>query len=446
MKKLVLVLAFVAAFVAGGAFVTMTSHRSDVAADTTGARTGQPAAVAKETTGQQPEKASSDVVAEAKVIPVQNAMLSLRADGDVADVLVSEGGRVEAGQVLVRLEAGQKAAAVSQAEAEVARAQAQLDQLKSGPRPQEIDASQAAVDAAKANLAKVKDSVKPEDIAAAHARVVAAQAALKKVLDGPDANDRTVAKAALKQAEVALQQAQANYDPVRYRTDLGALPQAADLERATIDREKALAAYGQAVKDPTEADITQARSDLAGAQASLAAIRNGASQAEIDAAQAEVRRTEAQLALLKAGERPEAIAVQQAVLKAAEAALQQAQVALAETELRAPFPGIVASLDVKIGEHVVAGTPVVRMADLALIQIETSDLTELGIVRVKEGAPVTITVDALPGAEFTGKVTRIKPLGENKQGDIIYTVVVEPDRQDPRLRWNMTTSVSIKGS
>jgi HlyD family secretion protein len=443
MKKILLVLAFIAAFVAGGAFVTLTSGRPDVNADTTRSYAAL-SGTAKETTGQ-PVKASSDVVAEAKVVPVQNAALSLRATGNVAEVLISEGGRVEAGQVILRLEAGQQAAAVSQAEAELASAQAQLAQLKSGARPQELDSAQADLDAARANLAKVKETVKPEDIAAAQARVVAAQAALKKVLDGPEENDKIVAKAELKRAEVALQEAQANYDPIKYRNDLGALPQAVELQRATIDREKALAAYNQATQDPTDADITAARSELAGAQANLVDVRKGASQAEIDSSAAEVRRAEAQLALLKAGERPEAVAVQQAAVDGAKAALQQAQVALAETELRAPFNGIVAGLDVKVGEHVTAGTPIVHLADLSRLQIETSDLTELGIVRVKPGAFVSITVDALPGAEFSGKVTRIKPLGENKQGDIVYTVVVDPDQLDQRLRWNMTTSVAIKG-
>ncbi len=99
----------------------------------------------------------------------------------------------------------------------------------------------------------------------------------------------------------------------------------------------------------------------------------------------------------------------------------------------------------EVGQHVTAGTPVVYLADLSHLEIETSDLTELGIVRVRPGAFVSITVDALPGAEFSGRVARIKPLGENKQGDIVYTVVVEPDQLDQRLRWNMTTSVAIKG-
>jgi HlyD family secretion protein len=40
-------------------------------------------------------------------------------------------------------------------------------------------------------------------------------------------------------------------------------------------------------------------------------------------------------------------------------------------------------------------------------------------------------------------VVRIKPIGEEKLGDITYTIIVQPNEQDPRLRWNMTAMVTI---
>jgi len=83
------------------------------------------------------------------------------------------------------------------------------------------------------------------------------------------------------------------------------------------------------------------------------------------------------------------------------------------------------------------------VADLAAWQIETTDLTELNVVRVGAGSPVTMTFDALPGLELSGTVSRIRALGENKQGDITYVVTITPDQQDERLRWNMTAAVSI---
>lgn len=152
----------------------------------------------------------------------------------------------------------------------------------------------------------------------------------------------------------------------------------------------------------------------------------------------------AKLELTKAGSTAEQIKASEADVAAAKAGVEQAKVALAETELKAPFAGTVGSIDLKVGENVAPGTPVVQLADLSSWEIETTDLTELSIIRVKEGGAVTITFDAIQDLEMTGKVVRIKPVGETRQGDITYKVTVKPDQQDERLRWNMTASVETK--
>ncbi len=77
-------------------------------------------------------------------------------------------------------------------------------------------------------------------------------------------------------------------------------------------------------------------------------------------------------------------------------------------------------------------------------QIETDDLTELSVVYLQEGDSVMIRFDALPGVELPGTVGRIKSIGENKQGDITYTVIIEPEEHDERLLWNMTAAVVIE--
>ena len=65
---------------------------------------------------------------------------------------------------------------------------------------------------------------------------------------------------------------------------------------------------------------------------------------------------------------------------------------MSETELKAPFAGIVAEIAPVAGEQVGAGAAVVRLADLSAWQIETDDLTELDVVKVKVGTPASIDV------------------------------------------------------
>jgi HlyD family secretion protein len=140
-----------------------------------------------------PVEAAREVVAEAKVFPVQYATLSLPTSGIVSQVLVSEGEQVEAGQMLVQLQSAQQAAGVAQAEAGLHRAQAALDELKAGPRPEEIAVAQAAVEAAQAGLAQIQDRARPEEVAAAEAAITSARASLRKALEGLDEDEVTVA-------------------------------------------------------------------------------------------------------------------------------------------------------------------------------------------------------------------------------------------------------------
>jgi len=389
-------------------------------------------------------KAAQGVMAEAKVVPVRYAALSLPTGGIVTEVEVTEEEIVETGQVLLRVEAGRQVATVAQTEAALRGAQARLDELRAGPRPQEVQAAGAAVEAAQAQLALVTESARSEEVRAAEAALDSAQASLQKVLEGLDEDEITVAAAELRRAEVALQGAQWAYDEVAYGADVAASPEAAQLEQATLDYEAAKARYHLAVRGPTGADIAAAKAQLAGAEASLTTLLGGASDAEVAVAKAEIRRAQAQLELIEADARPQTITVAEADVAAAEAALAGARAAVDETELRAPFAGAVAGLEAKVGEQVTPGTPVVQLADFSTWQIETDDLTELGVVEISQGDPVTITVDAIPDLELPGEVKRIQAIGEDKYGDITYTVVVQPARQDERLRWNMTTAVFIQ--
>jgi multidrug efflux pump subunit AcrA (membrane-fusion protein) len=404
---------------------------------------------ARATTGEQAVPTSAPVVAdrrvsaEAKVVPARVARLSLPTGGIVAEVLVAEGEQVAPGQTLVRLESARQAAAVAQAQAQLQRAQAALAELKAGSREEERQSAQAALDAAQARLERVRNGPLPAEVAAAKAVLAEAQAAQRKTLEGSDEQQIIAAQAEALNAAAAVRQAQAAYDRVAGDTNIGLRPESLQLEHATNAYNAAQARLPLLQKGAGPADFAAARARVQRAQAQLDLLA-AVNPADVAAAEAEVRRAQAQLDLLAAAPRPEAIAAAEAEVAATLAALAQARIALAETELHAPFAGTVAALDARVGEHVGSGSPMAQLADLATLQVETDDLTELNVVRVREGASATLTFDALPGLSTTGKVVRVKPLGENKQGDITYTVVIQPDRLDERLRWNMTAAVTIE--
>ena len=434
MRRWILIILVVLIVVAGGGYAYFQTQGGFP----------QPSAAEATATPLPAIATAPEVIVDAVVVPARFAELSLAAGGIVDEVLVNEGDQVEAGQLLARLENERQVIAIAQAEAQVRSVQAGIDQLLAGSRPQELAASEAAVDIARAQLAQLEDGIRSEDVAAAQAGLAAANAAYQSVLDGPEGEQLIQAQAEIASAEATVRQAQAAYDAVKWRNDVSALPQSAELERATIAYESAQARYNDVVEGASQSEIAAARAEVERAQAELERAQAPATVSEIAAAEAEVRRAEAQLDLLLAGTRPEEIDAAQADLTAAQTTLMQRQVELADTELRAPFAGVIAALDLEVGEQATAGAPVVQLADQTQWHIETDDLTEINVIYVQEGDRVNISIDALPELELEGTVLRIKPLGENKQGDITYTATILPKESDERLRWNMTASVTIQ--
>lgn len=442
MRNWLIGLVIVAALVAAGVYI------SGVGRETFSAIRGQRAAVstASPAVDSLPSDAAptdAAVLVDGTLVPVRYASLSLPVDGRVSQVPVAEGDGVEAGALLVGLDNERQRIAVTQAESELAQAQARLDELMAGPLPEEIAAAQAVVDEARAELQRLLDGPQEAEIAGARAGVAAAKAQLLQVLEGADEEQLIEARANLGSVEAELQRAQRAYNQIKWRNDAGATTEAADLERATHAYDAAKARYDLLLKGARDSQIAAAQALVDQAQAALDQLLAPPTQAEIDAAEAKVRRVEALLAERQAGPQPAAVQAAQADVKRAAAALLLAQTGVEEMELRAPFTGTVAALDARVGEQVKAGATVVRLADQSTWLVETADLTEIDVVNVRPGDAATVTVDALPDLDLTGKVIRIRPLGEDKDGDITYTAIIQLDQQDERLRWNMTASVAI---
>ncbi len=335
-------------------------------------------------------KAASKIVAEGKVIPAHNASLSFQTGGIVTQVAVAQGDRVEAGKVIAQLDTKQLELQVAQADANVASAQAKLAQVKRGPLPEEVSAAQQSLKSA--------------------------QAAYDSLVT-PSVNDLAVLKADLDQTKAALDQATAAYNAVGgdNNPQAGMLPQRLTLQSAWIDYQRAQTLYN-AKLNPTNAQVQQALAGIENAKNTLAKLQPTA----------------------------EDIAAAQAGLTAAQAARDVSAQQLANAKLVAPFAGTVTTLDLRVGEYAAPGAAVLRLSDDANLQVETTDLTELNIVNIKQGDAVTLSFDAIPDISLGGKVASIKNYGENRQGDIVYTVTVALDKQDARLRWNMTAKVNIE--
>lgn len=382
------------------------------------------------------------VTASANVAPAQSAVLALPAAGRVVAVDVAVGDNVAAGAPLVQLDAAAAEIALSQARAAYFRAQAQLAELQADPAAAELAAAQAQVAAAQARLAQLADPARPADIAAAEADLAAAQAAYQALFAEPDAAARIDALAALSNARAAVQQAQSAFNEVKWRNDAGALPQSRQLQEATNNLEAAQARYDALFADPTAETIAAASARIAQAKAALDRLQAPATAAQLAEAQAQVDAAQAQVAALTDGVRSETVAVTAGAVAEARAAVQRAEQTLADLTLRAPFTGTVTAVDVAVGEFAGAGAPVVTLAALDTLRVETADLSERDIALVVVGQPASVLIEPL-AVTLPGRVARIAPQSSTIGGDVVYTVWIDLDEQPPELRWGMSAEVTI---
>jgi HlyD family secretion protein len=406
--------------------------------------------------------ASTVVSAEGFIVPARWADLSFKALGQVIDLPAKEGDAVQAGQMLARLDNADPLAAVSQAEDTVKQAEAGVEQAKAdvlqadsglGQARAAVEVAKAAVLTAQAQLAQVKRGPTAEQIAQAEAAVATARARLAQTQAGARPEDLDAQAAIVLKAEAVLRQAQSEYDKVAWADNKGESPQALALEQATLDYQSAKAQYERLKNGPTAEEIAVARAGVAEAEAALAVVKTGPAAEAIAVAQAGVVQAEANVKQAEAGvpAADGAVAAAQARLSSAQAVLDTAHTnlatarkKLADYDLVAPFAGTLAQVRIRSGEFVAAGASVMSLADDSAWYVDTDDLSEIDVVQVVLGQEAVVKIDALPGQEFKGVVSKITPRSETKRGDVTYTVTVElKETGNILLRWGMTAFVDI---
>jgi multidrug resistance efflux pump len=241
-------------------------------------------------------------------------------------------------------------------------------------------------------------------------------------------------------------------DDPAVRAEVDAARATVAVAEASVTRAEATRAQAVAQREAAAASVDQAQAVVAGARAARDALPSGAGAAQRRAADAEVAAALAGLEVARAqfraagGARDAAAASVTAAtadLARAAAGLAAAEAALARLTVTAPFSGIVASLDARVGERATPGIPIVRLADTSSWLVETTDLDETTVARVAVGGPATITFDGLPGVTVEGTVISVALFGALVHGDIVYRAVVEPATIPEGLRWNMTATVTV---
>jgi HlyD family secretion protein len=311
--------------------------------------------------------------------------LSFRAAGPVTGVYAEVGDSISEGTVLVELDNTTQRLALDQAVIALEMAQLRRDQALAGP-------DEAQIIAAEANIAAARG---------------AANAAALAVTEGD------------------LQAAQLSYD--------AAAQAFADAQTA---RQTAPGGQTEAAYALLDAQVGEASFNLEIARLQLEQLQAG-NPAQIGAAYAQVEQAEAALEQLLAGPTQTQIAALDAAIAQAQIQVDSVRRALDDTQIVAPFDGIVSSLNAEVGALAVPGVPLVTLTDIDPLRL-TVQVDEIDVREISEGMPARITLDALEDATLAGTLEAIAVTATNVDGIVNYDVRVRLDALDDRVRVGMT--------
>jgi HlyD family secretion protein len=208
--------------------------------------------------------------------------------------------------------------------------------------------------------------------------------------------------------------------------------------------------------DPSllQADLEQSKATLTRTQADVERLAVALADAKTKESRARelwnrelIPRTDLETAEVERQSADAQLRAAQAQVSQSKAALGQAQVNLAKTVITSPIDGIVTARDVDVGQTVAASlqapTLFVIAADLSQMQVKASlDESDLGVVR--EGQPVTFTVDAYPQESFQGVVKQIRLNPVVDQNVVTYATIITAPNPELKLRPGMTASVTVE--
>lgn len=361
------------------------------------------------------------ILAEGRLVPRSFVNLTLADGARPAEVNVIEGQRVSAGDVLLRVDGYEQAAAeLAYAELELVSDRQELEALYQDSAHELAKVEMALAEATRERtLAEdhLEGLLRPRpqlQIGQAHANLILAENQLAKAHQDLEkaekkfANKKSFIWRFINQRQFKLRITSLEAE-VAYR------------ERRYQDAQEK---YDDLLAPPDPIDVALAEASLAQAESSL-------------------HKLERQRQDLLIGPDVDNLEFAEARLSAAESRLDAARVALESYQLAAPIDGVVVELNVKPGEWMPAGRPVAVLADFDHWIVETVDLHETLVPGLLPGQPVRLHIDAIPGLSLNGRVENIDLLYTEDDDEIYYTVDIETTQNDPRLRWGMTVQVEI---
>lgn len=448
MKRAVLIIV-VLALLAAGIFA--------VRAIALGARGSETIETQEVTRGRLDISVQADGVIESG----QSAELAWKTSGTVARVDVQVGQVVRAGDVLAELETTSLPQEVILARADLIQAQRDLDDLQTSQMKyaqalqavdqaeQDLEAArnpvtlqadaqetlaqaQKAVDNAQRDLAILMKRPPQSAIDQAYANLLLAERKYELTKFNYDRIQRRLAKPA---DQLYFFESQSNYRKILRQFEVALLSDKRNYEEAQDKYDSLLEPVDATDKEIAEGKLALAQAQLEQAQREYARIEGGTSPADLAVFEARLEDARRELARWQDGPDPAEVA-------AAEARLEVAKSVLARQQILAPFDGVVTQVSVQVGDRVSTSLPAFRIDNLQPLYASLQ-VSEIEIPRIEVGQEVSLSLDAIPEANYSGKVVFVSGVGNDIAGGVNFEVSVELISSDEGVRPGMTTSASI---
>lgn len=141
-------------------------------------------------------------------------------------------------------------------------------------------------------------------------------------------------------------------------------------------------------------------------------------------------------------EEDEPVKKAKAKLEQAQISLQQAEWRLEQATLVAPFSGVITALLVEPGEMAGNSQIVLTLSDLSSLDVDVN-VDETDVARIAMRTPVSVTVDAFPGAGLSGEIIEISSSADVQSGVVLYPVTVRLDPTELPIRPGMTVNIIV---
>ena len=236
--------------------------------------------------------------------------------------------------------------------------------------------------------------------------------------------DREEIDAQVRSQEAQLQSAEANLAAAR-----------ADLQRAQVDAEGVelptlKRAYDRALQMEKDGVVSVAAKDDAQRAYEMAVNKQSVARSVVAVDKAKVKQSEADVARTSAN-------------------LAQLKEQLSYTTITAPIDGVVLSREVEMGDAVSSilvlgsnATLIFNLGDTHQVYVK-GKVDEADIGKVYLGQPARIKVESFKDKTFTGKVTKIVPMGVEKDNVTTFETWVSIDNQGGELKAEMTANAEI---